>query len=340
VINIISAYADATTWSGPGKVFLNTAKGLKAIGYPFVVNRSIKATNRIWVQSDRRLVGMVAPAKDRALVVGPNTAVLPDDLDGETMKQAVYLQPCEWAAKLWEDLGWASCEIIRWPCGIDTEVFPLRACLPEPTRVLVYHKERSSRELLRIIEALWKAHFQVELVMYGQYSESEYRSALARSAFVVWHGRHESQGIALQEALSTGTPILVCDVSRIGDQMPLAPFMRRMADYPATAAPYFDERCGVRIEHLRDFDDALIEMVNSSARFRPRDYVLENLSLEAQAHALVAVWERFGLSEAEGRAEKASSMARFRPPLARALRVGARSGAGKIRRGLSPTGSR
>jgi hypothetical protein len=49
-----------------------------------------------------------------------------------------------------------------------------------------------------------------------------------------------------------------------------------------TSVPYWDERCGHRFESAKDFTvswDLFWENVNAG-RYSPRDYILENLTLE------------------------------------------------------------
>lgn len=75
------------------------------------------------------------------------------------------------------------------------------------------------------------------------------------------------------------------------------------AHLPGTAAPFFDEQCGLRIDDLREFPHALERMQDGLGGFRPRDYVVENLSLEKQAREFVALWDRWGLDEESGRRE-------------------------------------
>ena len=52
MINIISRQpmiGDASRPTGPYKVFANLVKGLERIGYPYVVNRRVTASPRLWV---------------------------------------------------------------------------------------------------------------------------------------------------------------------------------------------------------------------------------------------------------------------------------------------------
>jgi hypothetical protein len=54
---------------------------------------------------------------------------------------------------------------------------------------------------------------------------------------------------------------------------------------PVTSVPYWDERCGRKFASNEQFPDAWREFWDAcrSERFRPRDYILENLTLERGA---------------------------------------------------------
>jgi hypothetical protein len=72
-----------------------------------------------------------------------------------------------------------------------------------------------------------------------------------------------------------------------------------------TSAEYFDERCGIKINDLNELGSAMKRMENNLGMFRPRQYVLENLSVESQAKKLLGFYEKyFGLSYEAGFKEK------------------------------------
>src|SRR5216683_2141799 len=93
---------------------------------------------------------------------------------------------------------------------------------------------------------------------------------------------HETQGLAYQEALSSGVPVLAWD--RGGDWRDPS-YFPRVRFGPVSSVPYWDERCGERFESEVDFRDRLdlfFEKLRSS-QYRPRDFILENLTLDLAA---------------------------------------------------------
>jgi hypothetical protein len=303
MINIISRSITSDRTTGPQKVAVNLVKGLERIGYPYVVNRDISATQRLWIHDDHRALEYAHTATAH-VVVGPNLYVMPDDVPAHVrLDGMLYILPGPTSAGYWRRLGFDRCELAWWPVGIDTD-----ECAPSGTpltqrRVLVYHKQRDVDELACIEGALREAHVEYSVIRYGEYRQEEYLEALASASFIIWHGRNESQGIALQEALACGVPILVCDISTLDEERSDWDYGPIVGRFPGTAAPFFDERCGLRITDLRSLPEALARMLEDVTAFRPREYVLENLGLEKQAHEFVALWEKWGMDEESGRSE-------------------------------------
>ena len=98
---------------------------------------------------------------------------------------------------------------------------------------------------------------------------------------------HETQGIAYQQALSSGVPIFAWDRQGLWKDPSFYP--DKAVFGPVTSVPYWDERCGRRFSDTDAFLEgwsAFFEKVRSSL-FQPRDYILENLTLETCAQRYV-----------------------------------------------------
>lgn len=291
MINILTTAVGRRT-GGATKVFRNLARGLDLIAERYVVNTEPREGQRIWVHDYLYALPAVLRLREAQRVLGPNLFVMPADIPGLRFTGCVYLQPSAWATEVWRRSGFDDCPVRTWPVGVDTREFGPTRQRGDRHDVILYHKFRRSDELAIIRDALDNAGIQPVDIVYGHYSETEYKQALARAAFVVWHGRHESQGLALLEALAADVPVLVCDVTSLLDAVGDAyQFLPETADFRVTAAPYFDERCGLRITDLRELPSALETIRVDLDRFRPREFVLETLSLEKQAEAFLRIWD-------------------------------------------------
>jgi hypothetical protein len=102
---------------------------------------------------------------------------------------------------------------------------------------------------------------------------------------------HETQGFAYLQTLSCDVPIIAWD--RGGYWQDPAYYPHKVKFAPVTSVPYWDDRCGVRFESVSQFSERLVcfwEKVRASL-FAPRDYILENLTLERCARKYVDIVE-------------------------------------------------
>jgi len=293
-INVLSVYATDERVTGPGKVLRNTLRGFDQIGQPYYLNAPLESTRRVWVHCHGR--ALVDLRKHESIVlIGPNQAAFPCDLTKNPPRyKSALLQPSQWVVDLWRDEGYTELPVHRWPAGVDIEAWPRReAATPRPEgELLVYHKYRPTAELQHLCSRLTEYKIPHRVLTCGSYTEPQYREALRKCPFVIWLGRAETQGFALLEALSSDVPILVIEPKGILHAQPLPMVIpRSLKNHKATSAPYFDERCGVRIQDLGQLDEALQEMRRRLNEFSPSSYVEDNLTLRSQATALVRIFD-------------------------------------------------
>jgi glycosyltransferase involved in cell wall biosynthesis len=298
MINIISKSHCSSLASGPKKVVDNLIKGLELIGYPYVVNRSLDACQRLWIHDDLDALKEINRLPEKIkVVIGPNLVVRPPQLPkGLDFSKVVYLHPSQWSIDFWKDFGYDAFNMESWPSGIDTKDYAPVA--GDKNFVLIYFKQRKKSELDRITKILQEKKIGYKIIWYGKYKENDYKKLLSQTRYVIWLGRQESQGFALLEALSTNCPVLVCDVSYVG-QWQSTP--KEMAVFTAdenaytntTSAFYFDSRCGQKIKVLEDLPVAIENMEKNLSIFHPRDYILENLSLEKQSKEFVLIYQKY-----------------------------------------------
>ncbi|KKQ40657.1 MAG: hypothetical protein US58_C0014G0019 [Candidatus Magasanikbacteria bacterium GW2011_GWA2_37_8] len=209
MINIISKSYLSSRISGPQKVVLNTIKGLEKLGYPYVVNKSLSSCKRLWIHDDINALKFIKDLpSDISIVVGPNLFIKPDNIPSNlNIKRAVFLYPSRWIKDFWLRYGYNGSSMEVWPVGIDTDDFNISKI--EKKVVMVYYKQRFAEELKFVENLLVNKKIKYKLIVYRDYTEGEYKKVLAESKYGIWLGRHESQGIALEEAMSCGVPLIV-----------------------------------------------------------------------------------------------------------------------------------
>jgi len=321
MINIISKSYVSNCVSGPQKVVDNFIKGLKALNYPFVVNQRLDACQRLWIHDDTYALTKIKdlPSEIKVLA-GPNLYILPRHFPKTLdLSRLLLLHPSGWTKNFWFKFGFNSCPIVLWPAGIDTNEF--MPSLKDKKNVLVYFKQRLPEELQIVEQELNRRNLPYKKIFYNHYTELEYKQSLEEAKYIIWVGRQESQGIALQEAMSADVPILLWDVKNIGhwltSKKEMAVFNEAENNYAdTTSAPYFDDRCGIKINEVGQLGNAVDKMENTWSQFMPRQYVLENLSLEKQAKDLLLIFEKyFGLGLDVGYNEKVIRKGKWRNSL-------------------------
>ncbi len=297
MLNIISRSIVMGGIGGPQKVVGNLIRGLDILGYPYCINKDLGATSQLWIQDDVTALKEASKRKLKA-IVGPNLYVLPRNIpENIDMSNFVYIFPSKQIIDFWKYLGFDRCPQDFWPVGIDTMEFPERK-KPKNGIVLIYFKERYAEELDLVKKRLTENQTKYKTIIYRKYNEKNYRGLLEKTKYIIWIGKGESQGIALQEALSMNVPVLVWDVEKIGHWVPPTKKEKDMLNEKelnyklVTSAYYFDDRCGIKAKNKNEIEDFISDMEKRWESFEPRKYIIENLSLEKQARRLIELFDK------------------------------------------------
>ncbi len=275
--------------SGQIRVFLNLCAGLDKLGIRYRVNdyRYIKEhPNELACIIGRSFVLDKLKWKNPILlgVAGYDHPLQdPDLLKRRDVRK--ILVPGEWVADMFRAY-WPETE--AWPVGIDTDRwFPSQQ--EKSVDVLLYDKvywnrDRRVGDLIEPIRAyLKKAGCSVTEIRYGSYQEEDYQAALARCRSMIFLCQNESQGIAYQQALSCGIPLLAWNPRGLWQDPNYFP--DRVKYGPVTSIPYWDERCGMEFADFTAFEAAwpLFQQHHAAKTFQPRQYILDNMTLEMRA---------------------------------------------------------
>jgi hypothetical protein len=208
-------------------------------------------------------------------------------------KHCVYNLLSKWIQTVQMEFGGLSLPSIALPFPVEIQKF----CPDSTEKTLdcfLYFKGRK-RELLQFAEARLQAlGIRYTLLQYGSYQEDEYLKVLRSSRFGVWIGSHESQGFALQEALSTNVPLAVWNVKSMFDEYNRENKIsyqedQRLYKLTATSVPYWDARCGEVFYEQSEFDVMIQKIQENVSLYKPREFILETLSPKACYQRLLTV---------------------------------------------------
>jgi len=222
----------------------------------------------------------------KQILYGPHNFVFPSEPWTYTIlpdfKRSIYTCLSEYIKKIWVQFPTITIPVKALPFPVDIERFKPDNSEKE-LDCFVYFKSRSREDLQYVENILQCLKYKYTVIYCGKYKEEDYISILQKSKFGIWLGAHESQGFALQEALSMDVPLIVCNVKSLHDEIngegnhSYIEYKDKY-DLAATSCPYWDARCGIVIYDLKELNTSLESIKNT---YTPRNYILETLSPKA-----------------------------------------------------------
>lgn len=279
--------------------FSSLVIGLERIGQRVVVNNP-----RLAAANPEHPIGLAGYPEVLHRWQLPNPTVLgPGLFDHPSVAPALmedprylyYLTTCDWVDAMFRRVYGDAC--VPWFGGIDTDRWPDTTAHTKRFDVLVYDKIRWDRERLvpvlldPVVDELHRRGLTTTVVRYGDYHQSTYRQLLRECRAMVFLCEHETQGMAYQEAMASGLPILAWDPGTWLDP--------RRGQYtsepvPATSVPYFSPECGERFHGPDDRDEALARFLDRLDSYTPREFVRRQLSLEKSAEMYLGYYRAAG----------------------------------------------
>lgn len=270
-------------------VFLNLCAGLDRLGVPYEANlpfKQIRPGDHVGVIGRGReaLEGYEAQNPILAgVAVAEHPRAWPTLFEDYPVSR--YVVHCDWVKAMYERVYGP--RIVTWPVGIDTDAWAPSGG-GKATDFLIYDKVRwDPQKVCRALvdpirNELDRRGICHETIRYGAYKPHELMAALSRCRALLFLCEHETQGLAYQQAMSAGLPVLAWDPGQWLDPMR---FAYGEVSTPATSVPFFDARCGTTFASAVDFPAALTRFMDERARYDPRAYILETLTLERCAKA-------------------------------------------------------
>jgi len=220
---------------------------------------------------------------DKFYIFGPHFCVLPSDNDrlnyiNYKQHNLIYTVPSQWCIDILNKYN-LNINLSTLPFPVNTIKFNEVKDI-DKTEVLIYFKSRNPDEFQFLIENLKKRGIDnFRIFSYShRYDENDFINHIHKSKYGIVLDAHESQGFAIEEMMSCNLPLLVWNVSRFNQE-----YGHNYPPYPATTIPYWDERCGEFFYEAHEFDNKFDLFLSKLDSYKPRDYVMENLSVNVCA---------------------------------------------------------
>lgn len=219
-------------------------------------------------------------------IFGPHFSVFPTNLlytINNIYKNAVYIQPSDWVSDMWINMG------AKKNLPIKTLAFPpdVKKFAPREintrNKVFVYFKSRNPTELMYVENLLKSKNIEYKIFDYvKRYNEEDYIQYLQESIYGIILGRHESQGFAIEEAMSCNVPLLVWNTRFMSQEHGYS-----YPDIPCSTIPYWDNRCGEYFYNANELEKTFDIFISKLHTYEPRKYILDNLSVEKCAENFI-----------------------------------------------------
>jgi len=225
---------------------------------------------------------------NKKFIFGPHFSVFPNQesrMISNKHNNSVYIQPSEPSVNTWvNEFLFNNIPVKSFPFPIDIDNVKISE-LPK-TEVVVYYKQRNPNDLKIVTDFLDSKSVKYILIKYGQYVESEFQNILDKTKYVIWVGRHESQGFALESALVKNIPILVWS-TKLRHQEYNCPPEYYDVKSEVTTVPYWDDNCGVVFYEKEDLEKSYEKFINNLNTYSPKNYIEQVVSVKTCSENLI-----------------------------------------------------
>lgn len=265
----------------------NLEKGLKMNNISFTTSHDI--TKAKYVYSASKYINP-ASHPTKKFIFGPQFSVFPNGVPrfNNVNKNAKYIVPSLWVKHFWEEYKYNNIPLHIYPVGVDTDKFKPGT---KKNKIFIYFKRRDPNELNFVLNFVKSKNIEYKVFDYMQkYKEIDYINYVKECKFGIWIGTHESQGFALLESLSMGTPLLIWNVSSMSQENN-CPKSYYNIKTKATTTPYWTKDCGEHFYSKNDFYETYENFTKNLSRYNPRKYVVDNLELKKQTKKFIDLFE-------------------------------------------------
>ena len=276
-----SYWGHTQTMNGPHKVVKNLLMSLDQEKIEYAINEEKYEHNFLLQYND------IAHEKHSKIeldtcIIGPQVWLF--DTYGQFLieHQDYYkkmIAPSQWVKdKFINKFNLPENKISVWPVGIET--FNNKRDVTYDC--LIYFKRRERKELDAVKEFLDSKNLTYKMVQYGEYGEEGFKMVVNEAKFCFLINGTESQGIAVQEIMSMGVPIIAWDIKEWLDQ-------GEAYRVPATSIPYWDERCGEVFFNIDELDVTFSKFYAKLDEYNPKAFIKDNLSFECSVKILLDI---------------------------------------------------
>ena len=274
-------WGHSATMNGPHKVVDNLIKSLDQEKIDYTINEE-KYEHNFLVQYDATAHEKHSKIEQDTTIIGPQVWMFDGYGQFLIQNQNYYkkiIAPSEWVKnKFITKFNLPEDKLAVWPVGIE-EFDNIREVNYD---CLIYFKRRDQSELDAVKKFLVSNGLSYRMVEYGTYGEDGFKQLVNSAKFCFLINGTESQGIAVQEIMSMGVPIIAWDIKEWLDQ-------GEAYRVPATSISYWVERCGEVFFNIDDLEVTFSKFYATLDQYDPKAFIKDNLSFECSVKILLDI---------------------------------------------------
>lgn len=270
--------------SGPEKVVKNTIEALKQESIDFSVNEDKYSYNFLLQYQHEVAYKKHEHLEHNTCIIGPQ--FWPFDSYGKFL-----IENPQFYKKLIAPSYWVEDKLVNKLCVSPDKVSIWAAPIKAPDIIdnisidcLIYHKSRSNEDLEKVKTFLDSKKITYTQLSYGGYSQDEFKNKLATVKFCVIIDSTESQGIAIQEIMAIGKPLLVWDVKKWD-------YMGKEYAVSASSVPYWSDDCGEKFYDIDELEFTFSKFYDKISEYDPKKLINSELSYKASVEKLLKIFE-------------------------------------------------
>lgn len=217
------------------------------------------------------------------LLAGPNICILPSDIGNVFAQTEInkIITPSKWVSDSYiKDLPQLNNKIIEWPAGVDINYWKPKYKNKKESVLIYLKKPFSKKNIKKYIEIIKARKIQYKIIKYGFYNKNYFLKVLQKSKYCIFFSISESQGIAMLESWSSGTPSLVFDNSSI---------MYKKNKIISDTSPYLTKDTGLKFKDVEEFKEKLKYIELNYYNYHPRLWVTNNLTNKLSSKILIDI---------------------------------------------------
>ena len=284
--------AAVSPYPGHRSLVRSVVEGLRANGADFNFNpTSFSELGRVVYAPANEALLQAAELKRHGkiayLVAGPVNALLPSQSQGILRLPEIdrLIVPSEWVVELYRLEAPELLSKVRvCQCGVDVKYWQ-PSSERNADRVLVYWKNGSEPFCETVEQVVVRLGFAPVRVRYGSYDAESYRRILQDVAAGVFLSSFETQGLALAEAWAMDVPTIAWNPCGRAEWM---------GDWfqAGSSCPFLTASTGRSWRTIEELETVLADALRKRQDFRPRQWVLSNMTDAGCSAALYQIIEK------------------------------------------------